>query len=110
MAAHVAFGARTGGATVILGLVLVVLAVFFSGSVSTIFAMFPPSVLGVILALSGAQLAMGAALPHNSRRRVGHGGDVHLERRDRVRHWPWAAPTRPSRFDADLAPRIRRFH
>ncbi|RPI47349.1 MAG: sulfate transporter [Betaproteobacteria bacterium] len=60
MAGHVAFGARTGGSTVILGIVLLVIALFFSGSVQTLLSIFPPAVLGVILFLTGAQLALGA--------------------------------------------------
>jgi hypothetical protein len=60
MAGHVRFGARTGGALVILGLVLLVVALLFSGSVTTFLRLFPPSILGVILFLTGAQLALGA--------------------------------------------------
>ena len=59
MAGHVRFGARTGGAPIILGAVLVVVALFFSGSVETIFKVFPEPVLGVILFLTGTQLALG---------------------------------------------------
>jgi MFS superfamily sulfate permease-like transporter len=60
MAGHVKFGARTGGAVVILGAVLLVTAVFFSTSVGTFLRFFPTSILGVILFLTGAQLALGA--------------------------------------------------
>jgi MFS superfamily sulfate permease-like transporter len=60
MAGHVRFGARTGGATVILGTILVLVAVFFSGSVETLFKIFPVPILGVILFLTGGQLALGA--------------------------------------------------
>jgi len=60
MAGHVAFGARTGGAPIILGVVLLVLALFFSGSVQLVFALLAPPVLGVILFLTGAQLALGS--------------------------------------------------
>ncbi len=60
MAGHVAFGARTGGATVILGALLLVLALFLSGSVLTLLEIFPRAVLGVILFLTGAQLALGS--------------------------------------------------
>lgn len=60
MAGHVAFGARTGGATVILGVLLLVLALFVSGSVSMLLEIFPRAVLGVILFLTGAQLALGS--------------------------------------------------
>jgi MFS superfamily sulfate permease-like transporter len=60
MAGHVAFGARTGGAPIILGSLLLVLALGFSRSIETIFAVFPRAVLGVILFLTGAQLALGS--------------------------------------------------
>jgi MFS superfamily sulfate permease-like transporter len=60
MAGHVQFGARTGGALVILGAVLVVTAIFFSGSVATLLRLFPSPILGVILFLTGGQLALGA--------------------------------------------------
>lgn len=60
MAGHVAFGARTGGATVILGAILLLLALFLSGSVQTLFSVLPKAVLGVIVFLTGAQLALGA--------------------------------------------------
>lgn len=35
-------------------------ALFFSGSVQTIFRIFPQPILGVILFLTGAQLALGS--------------------------------------------------
>jgi hypothetical protein len=60
MAGHVAFGARTGGAPIILGTLLLVLALFFSASVRTLFGLFAAPVLGVILFLTGAQLALGS--------------------------------------------------
>jgi MFS superfamily sulfate permease-like transporter len=59
MAAHTAFGARTGGALVILGSLLLVLAVFFSGSIQALFTLFPNALLGVVLFLAGLQLAVG---------------------------------------------------
>src|SRR5262245_55003595 len=60
MAGHVQFGARTGGALVILGVVLLATAIFFSTSVATLLRLFPAPILGVILFLTGAQLALGA--------------------------------------------------
>jgi MFS superfamily sulfate permease-like transporter len=60
MAGHVAFGARTGGAPIILGIVLLLAAFFLSGSVGVILELFPRAVLGVILFLTGAQLALGS--------------------------------------------------
>jgi MFS superfamily sulfate permease-like transporter len=60
MAGHVRFGARTGGAPIILGALLLILAVGFSGSIETIFKLVPREVLGVILFLTGGQLALGS--------------------------------------------------
>lgn len=60
MAGHVAFGARTGGAPIILGVLLLTLAFFFSGSVQLVFALLSRPVLGVILFLTGVQLALGS--------------------------------------------------
>lgn len=61
MAGHVAFGARTGGSVVILGTVLLVLAFLLSDSVILLFQLFSQAVLGVILFVTGLQLAVGAA-------------------------------------------------
>jgi hypothetical protein len=60
LAGHVAFGARTGGATVILGVILLLLALFASGSVQAIFGVLPKPILGVILFVTGSQIALGA--------------------------------------------------
>ncbi|ABK15972.1 putative sulfate/molybdate transporter [Syntrophobacter fumaroxidans] len=58
MAGHVRFGARTGGALVILGSIVIVLALFFSESVALIFKIFPNAILGVILFFAGSELAI----------------------------------------------------
>lgn len=58
MASHVRFGAKTGGATIILGSILLILGLFFSNSVLLLFAMIPSSILGVILLFAGLELAM----------------------------------------------------
>jgi len=60
MAGHVRFGARTGGALVILGTLLLVVALFLSDSVDTLFRLFPMPVLGVILFFGGMELAASA--------------------------------------------------
>ena len=60
MAGHVQFGARTGGSSIILGSVLLGAGLFLSASIGTVFRMFPPSVLGVILFMAGLQLALGS--------------------------------------------------
>jgi MFS superfamily sulfate permease-like transporter len=57
MAGHVRFGARTGGALIILGSLLIALGLFFSDSVLTLLAFFPRSILGVILFFTGLELA-----------------------------------------------------
>jgi hypothetical protein len=58
MAGHVRFGARTGGALVVLGSIVIIIALFFSASVSIIFKIFPNSILGVILFFAGSELAL----------------------------------------------------
>jgi Molybdate transporter of MFS superfamily len=58
MAGHVRFGAKTGGALVILGGLLIFIALFFSDSVSIIFRIFPNAILGVILIFAGSELAI----------------------------------------------------
>jgi len=58
MAGHVRFGAKTGGALVILGAILILFALFFSDSVSIIFKIFPNAILGVILFFAGSELAI----------------------------------------------------
>ncbi|HJY75611.1 MAG TPA: putative sulfate/molybdate transporter [Burkholderiales bacterium] len=60
MAGHYRFGARTGGAVVILGALLCAAALFFSESIVTLLRIFPLPVLGVVLFLTGAQLALGS--------------------------------------------------
>jgi MFS superfamily sulfate permease-like transporter len=62
LAAHVAFGARTGGSVVILGLLLLALGLCFAQAVTTLFGLLPPQVLGAVLAATALQL--GAAQLH----------------------------------------------
>jgi len=57
MAGHVRFGARTGGALVILGVIILFIGLFFSDSVAIFFKCFPLSILGVILFFTGLELA-----------------------------------------------------
>jgi predicted benzoate:H+ symporter BenE len=60
MAGHIQFGARTGGSSIILGVILLACGVLLPSSISTIFQLFPTSVLGVILFFAGLQLALGS--------------------------------------------------
>ena len=58
MAGHLRFGARTGGALVILGVILLLMGLFLSDSVAFLLQVFPRSILGVILCFAGVELAL----------------------------------------------------
>jgi len=60
IAAHVRFGAKTGGSVLILGSILLLLGLFFSNSILVILGMIPSSILGVILFFAGLELASSA--------------------------------------------------
>ena len=60
MAGHIRFGAKTGGALVILGSLVLFVGLFLADSVATLFKFFPPAILGVILLFGGLELAAGA--------------------------------------------------
>lgn len=60
MAGHVQFGARTGGSSVMLGVLLLATGFFLADSVALLFKLFPTVVLGVILFLAGVQLALNS--------------------------------------------------
>jgi MFS superfamily sulfate permease-like transporter len=57
MAGHVRFGARTGGALVILGYLVLFTGLFLADSVATLFKLFPRAILGAILMFGGLELA-----------------------------------------------------
>lgn len=59
LAGHVRFGARTGGALVILGVLVLFTGLFLADSVQTLFKVLPPALLGVILLFGGLELASG---------------------------------------------------
>jgi SulP family sulfate permease len=56
LAAHYRFGARTGGAPIMIGALLVVMALAFGDFGFTLLAMIPTSVLGVLLIFAGLEL------------------------------------------------------
>jgi predicted benzoate:H+ symporter BenE len=58
MAGHLRFGARTGGALVILGMIVLLIGLFLSDSVVLLFQVFPRPILGVILFFAGVELAL----------------------------------------------------
>lgn len=59
MAGHIRFGARTGGALVILGSLVLFVGLFLADSVATLLQCFPPAILGVVLLFGGLELAAG---------------------------------------------------
>jgi MFS superfamily sulfate permease-like transporter len=58
MAGHIRFGARTGGALVILGIIVLLIGLFLSDSVTLLLQVFPRPILGVILFFAGVELAL----------------------------------------------------
>ena len=58
MAGHIRFGARTGGALVILGVIVLLIGLFLSDSVGLLFQVFPRPILGVILFFAGVELGL----------------------------------------------------
>src|SRR4030043_203460 len=58
MAGHTRVGARTGGALVILGAIVLLIGLFLSDSVALLFQAFPRPILGVILFFAGVELAL----------------------------------------------------
>jgi SulP family sulfate permease len=56
LAAHYRFGARTGGAPMMIGILFVVMALAFGEFGFTLLAMIPNSVLGVLLIFAGLEL------------------------------------------------------
>lgn len=57
-AAHYFFGARTGGANLMIGFIFVIMGLFFGKSATTLFSLLPGAVLGVLLFFAGSQLAI----------------------------------------------------
>jgi hypothetical protein len=60
LAGQVRFGARSGTAPVILGTLLLLLGLCLSSSVAVLLQGFPVPLLGVVLFLAGAELALGS--------------------------------------------------
>jgi MFS superfamily sulfate permease-like transporter len=58
LAGQYRFGARTNGSILFLGVVKLLLAVFIGASLMTLCRAFPESVLGVLLAFAGMELAL----------------------------------------------------
>jgi len=56
LAAHYRFGARTGGAPIMIGIFFVVIAVGLGEMGFSLLAMIPQSVLGVLLVFAGLEL------------------------------------------------------
>ena len=58
LAAHYRFGARTAGSNVMIGLIFLLLTVFFGENIINFFNLMPMAVLGILLVFAGAQLAL----------------------------------------------------
>ena len=58
MAGHIRFGAKTGGALVMMGILLLLTGLFLSESVTLLLQVFPGPILGVILFFAGIELGM----------------------------------------------------
>ena len=58
MAGHIRFGARTGGALVILGVIVLLIGLFLSDSVTLLLQIFPRPILGAILFFAGVELSL----------------------------------------------------
>ena len=85
MTAHVSFGARTGGAPIALGVVLLVLAIALGASLAAVFAAFPLPILAGLLAVAGV---LHIAL---------------LKDLDRLSHWALAIAVGVTGFLSNLA-------
>jgi MFS superfamily sulfate permease-like transporter len=58
MAGHIRFGAKTGGALVMMGIILLLTGLFLSESVTLLLQVFPRPILGVILFFAGIELGL----------------------------------------------------
>jgi predicted benzoate:H+ symporter BenE len=69
LAGQYRFGARTSASIIFLGSAKLMLAVFFGGSLLAILHVYPSSILGVLLGISGLELAL-VAMDQSERRAV----------------------------------------
>jgi MFS superfamily sulfate permease-like transporter len=58
LAGHYRFGARTGGASIIIGALLILLGVFYGKVLIDIFSLLPIGILGVLLFFAGLELTL----------------------------------------------------
>ena len=50
------FGARTGGTNIIEGLIEIVMGLFFSASIASLFSVFPGAIIGAMMFMIGIEL------------------------------------------------------
>lgn len=67
LAGHTRFGAKTGGAMIILGSILITLSLFFSSSLILLLEALPKSTVGVLLFFAGLELAVGTRVSSRTR-------------------------------------------
>jgi len=58
LSGHYRFGARTGGAMIIIGVILATLGIFYGNAIVQILSLLPFSILGVLLFFSGFELTL----------------------------------------------------
>ncbi len=58
LAAHYRFGAKTGGASLIIGSIFVIIALIFGSGAASILSVIPLSILGVLLTFTGIQMML----------------------------------------------------
>jgi hypothetical protein len=68
LAAQARFGATTGAAPMLLGVVKIIIGLFFGSSLFDVLKAFPDPLLGVLLLVSGAELASSASKLNGSKR------------------------------------------
>lgn len=67
MAGHLRFGARTGGALVMLGAATLIAGLGFADAIALLFRVFPAGVLGVVLLFGSLELAASVRLDDTAR-------------------------------------------
>jgi len=58
LSGHYRFGARTGGAMIIIGVILAILGIFYGNAIVQALSLLPFSILGVLLFFSGLELSL----------------------------------------------------
>ena len=104
-AGHVQFGARTGGAFVVLGAILLLAALFFSGSIGTLLRLFPASPRGdpfLDRCAAGSRLVRFQQGQRRALRYTDYGGARCVERWHRLSRWHDSVRNEQARLAASM--------